>query len=230
MLSFAQRSYLLFDFDGTVIDSREGIFESLRYVFDTMGMPVPAEDLLTQFIGPPLGPTFARLIGFTQPQVDEAIRLYQEHYSSQGLMKCTPYPGIPELLRALRAMGRHTALATQKPDFFARKIIRQLGMDDCFDRVLGASGDDHTEQKAEIIRSVLEGFAVSDPTQALMIGDTWYDCAGASAVGLDCLGVLYGFGDADRMRAHGAAAFVRSPAELAQALGVCGTEAQPARR
>lgn len=220
MLSFAQRNYLLFDLDGTVIDSREGIFRSLRHVFDTLRLPMPADDILTQFIGPPLAPSFARLVGLAPPQVEEAIRIYQEYYSTRGLMECTPYPGIPQLLRSLRARGRRTALATQKPDPFAREIIRRLSMDDCFDLILGASGDDHTEQKAQIIQSVLQGLAVPDPGQALMIGDTWYDCAGACEAGIDCLGVLYGFGDTDSMRAHGAAAFVRSPAELAQALGV----------
>lgn len=219
MIPFDQRNYVLFDLDGTVIDSKEGIFNSLRYAFDRIGMETPGEEVLTEFIGPSIGATFMRLFGFSQEQADESVRIYREYYSVTGLLECTAYAGIAELLDALRAQGKHTALATKKPEMFAREILEHLDLARRFDVIRGALPEDSSEYKGYVVEAALRELGVTDKGQAVLIGDTWYDCVGASQAGIDCIGVEYGFGDLDRMREYGAVGFAADMNELARMLG-----------
>lgn len=220
MIPFDQRSYILFDLDGTVIDSQEGIFNSLHYAFSKLGMDTPGEDILSQFIGPSIGATFIRLFGFSKEQADEGVRIYREYYRAKGLLECSAYPGIAELLDALHAQGKHTALATKKPGMFAIEILKALDLYHRFDTIQGASPEDSSEHKGYVVETALRELGVEDKSKAVLIGDTWYDCVGAAQAGIDCIGVLYGFGDPKKMEEHGAAAFAATMEDLAHLLGV----------
>lgn len=192
---FFNKQAVLFDLDGTVIDSQAGIRNSLIYAFGHLGMPIPPEEVLHQFFGPSLAFTFRRLFRFSEAECDRAVSLYREYYNAGGLFECTPYPGIPELLQALHANGRRVILATKKPEQMAVRILEGLGLSPFFHEICGSSPEDKTEHKGHILTAALERAGISDRSTAVMVGDMSYDCIAAREAGIDCIGVLYGYGD-----------------------------------
>lgn len=204
----------LFDLDGTLTDSGPGILSSLRSAFRAMGRPVPPETVLRKFIGPPLTDSFMQYCGLTAPETAEAIRLYRLAYEQGGGMyRAEVYPGIPELLEALRAAGMLLAVATSKPGRMAQPVLEYFGLSGRFDVIFAADGSERSQTKDTLILPALEKLACS-PAQAVMIGDTRFDAEGARLAGTAFAGVLYGFGSEAEMRAEGAARFAASPADL----------------
>jgi phosphoglycolate phosphatase len=204
---------LLFDLDGTLTDPRAGIVASIRYALEKLDRPIPPDDVLASFIGPPLRGSFAGLLGTADPaQVEEAIRLYRERYVPVGLLENQVYDGIPELLEAAGRRAR-LLVATSKPAIYAEQIIRHFELDRYFARVYGAELGGHLENKADLLAHLLaaEGIPAGG---ALMIGDRAADVVAARANGLRSIGVLWGYGSERELRDAGADAICATPAEL----------------
>lgn len=217
MTSFSDKKAILFDLDGTIIDSAEGIFNALYYMFNRVGVKVDDNNELYKFMGPSIGSMLKTGYGFNDKDADDAVDIYREYYSTQGLLECKPYEGILELLKTLKYQGKKVALATKKPEVYAKKIIDNLGFNKYFDAVCGASLDDSHNSKEHIINTAVDLCGVTKE-QAVMIGDTKYDAIGAKNADVDCIGVLYGVGDEDSLLNNGAKKTVTDVNELSKYL------------
>ncbi|MBR4425147.1 MAG: HAD family hydrolase [Oscillospiraceae bacterium] len=192
-------THIFFDLDGTLTDSAPGILNSVRYALERLGAPVPEREALFAFIGPPLPDSFRDRCGFGPEQAREATRLYREYFEPRGLYENSVYPGIPALLERLRASGLWLGVATSKPERFARRILDHFGLTAAFDCIAGADLDGQRSRKADVLRYAMAQSGVGDPEKALMVGDREHDALGAREAGLDCLGVLYGYGSREEL-------------------------------
>lgn len=215
-MNWKEKTCVLFDLDGTLTDPADGITRSVQHALAAFGLTAPREELL-DFIGPPLADSFIRRFGFTEVQAAEAIRLYREYFSVQGIYENQVYPGIPELLKKLRAAGKRLFLATSKPEIFARKILVHFGLEDAFEFAGGSTLDSSRVRKGDVIRYVLEEAGI-DAADAVMVGDREHDVLGAAEVGIPCVGVLYGYGSRQELQEASAAAVVVNPLQLERLL------------
>ncbi len=211
---------LLFDLDGTLTDPGEGIIKSVQYALEKMGCPEPDRDKLRAFIGPPLLEQFMAYRGFTQEEAAQAVAYYRERFAPIGIFENKIYPGIPELLADLQEQGFRLAVASSKPEKFVVQILEHFGLSSYFEETVGATMDQRRTAKADVIEEALGRLRLAGRKQALMIGDREHDVFGARAMGLDCVGVSYGYGSTTELEATGAAAIAASPEELGVLLPV----------
>ena len=210
--------YILFDLDGTLTDSKEGIFNCIRHALDTLGMPVPPEQTLLKFIGPPLQDSFMEYCGFDREQAAEAVRIFRSRYSTLGKFENTAAPGMAELCARLKERGYVLALASSKPEEMCVPICEKFGFAPSLDVIAGSppTGD---WEKADVIREAMRRLRLTDadkPT-VLMVGDRKYDVLGAQECGLACVGVeFFGYAAPGELAEAGAAAVVRTAEELEQ--------------
>lgn len=197
------KQVLLFDLDGTVTDPKEGITRSVQYSLQAFGIDIEDRDRLACFIGPPLRDSYKRHFGFDDDQAERAIAAYREYYAQTGMLENRLYAGMAELLARQKALGRRAALATSKPEVYARQILEHFSVLRHFDEVVGSELDGRRSDKAEVIREALLRLGNPAPGTCLMIGDTVFDIAGAASAGIDGVGVLYGYGDRRDMEAAG---------------------------
>lgn len=207
-------SYVLFDLDGTVTDPEEGITKSVQYALQHFSIEVQERRELYKFIGPPLKDSFMEFYGFTEQQAGEALLKYRERFEVTGWRENVVYDGMEKLLRHLRRRGKRIMLATSKPEVFAEQILVYFGLRDYFDFVGGASLDGRRNNKADVIRYVLDANGISSREKAVMVGDRKFDILGAKEFGLETVGVLYGYGDREELTTAGADHLVGSVAEL----------------
>lgn len=206
---------ILFDLDGTLTDSGEGIINCASLALRTLGLPVPDRQTMRVFVGPPLRETFLRF-GVREADVEEAIRIYRSRYQPIGLFENRPYEGIREVLEALGAAGHRLYVATSKPEEMSRTILEHFDLARYFHRICGAALDGSRDTKSKVIAYLLEHCPASD--QTVMVGDTKYDVLGAAAHGIGTIGVAWGYGEVADMEAAGAEAIARSPAQLLEML------------
>ena len=210
---------ILFDLDGTLTESGEGIINSVRYALDKMGRPEPEPEKLRVFIGPPLIGQFMSYAGFTREEAETAVKYYRERYASIGLFENRPYPGIPEMLRTLRENGYLTAVASSKPEHFVRLILDHFHMTDLFDEIVGATMDEKRTEKKDVVAESLRRLGMTDVRDCvLMVGDKEHDVFGAREEGLSCIAVAYGYGTMEELTAAKPLRIVRTVAELQEAL------------
>lgn len=202
---------ILFDLDGTLTDSGEGIINCAAPALEHFGIPIPQRDALRVFVGPPLHDTF-RQFGVPEDQVDEAIRIYRSRYVPIGKFENTPYPGIRELLEKLRAQGHRLFVATSKPEDMSVEILEHFDLARFFDRICGASLDRSRSSKDAVIAYLLQQHGAGD--QMVMVGDTVFDILGAAAHGIPAVGVAWGYGSVEEMKKAGAAAIATTMDEL----------------
>ena len=194
---------ILFDLDGTLTDSGEGIMNCARLALEHFGISVPDRDSLRVFIGPPLQETFLKF-GVPEEQVDEAIRIYRSRYIPIGKFENTPYPGIRELLEKLRAQGHRLYVATSKPENMSVEILEHFDLAKYFDHICGASLDRSRSSKDAVIAYLLEQYGKDE--EMIMVGDTVFDILGAAAHAIPAVGVTWGYGSPEEMIKAGAAA------------------------
>ena len=173
---------ILFDFDGTLFDTGEGILRSVQYALEGFGIHETDTARLRKFVGPPLLDSFSELYAMTPEQAQAAVARYRERYLPVGIYECTLYPGIPELLERLRAHGFRVAVATGKPTPMACSILQRFDLERLFDCVIGCEYDGSRSTKAEVVAAVLAE-THTPPEAALMVGDRKYDVTGAAACG-----------------------------------------------
>ncbi|MBS0194183.1 MAG: HAD hydrolase-like protein [Proteobacteria bacterium] len=205
---------LLFDLDGTLIDSALGIGRCVVYAMEKLGEPIPDADALRRWIGPPLRTSFGPLLG-DAARTERAVALYRERFDEIGWSEHTIYPGIEDALRRLHANGHRLAVVTAKNQPHAERIVAHLPFGDLFETITGASYDGRIGEKPELIGVALDGLRLA-PSQCWMIGDRHMDIDGARHHGMRSVGVLWGFGGAEELRE--ATQLCRWPQELATAL------------
>ena len=206
--------YCFFDLDGTLIDSSPGILRSFNYALDKMGLSQFQRTDTASFIGPPLFDVFQKERGLSPTDAKRAVDLYREAYRAGGILECTLYDGIIDLLVSLRACGIICVLATCKPHEFAKRILSHHGIDGYFDFVSGPEMNGTRNEKSEVIAYAIEQLGITDLREVIMIGDRDNDILGAHACGLPCIGVLWGFGSEEELRQAGADLLCLSPASL----------------
>lgn len=202
---------ILFDLDGTLTDSGEGIINCAIYALEHFGLPIPSREALRVFVGPPLDETFPKF-GVPAHRVDEAIRVFRERYIPIGKFENAPYPGIRELLERLLRQGHRLYVATSKPEVTAMEIMEHFDLSRYFTRICGASMDLSRSTKSAVIAYLLEQCGGADT--AIMVGDTAYDVLGAKAHGIPTIGVAWGYGLVADMEKAGAVAIARNMEEL----------------
>lgn len=209
------RSVLL-DLDGTLIDSRPGIAASAFATLRALGHE-PSETLdIARFIGPPLGDMLRALLqAHGDDRVDEAVLAYRQHYGESGLFGSEPYPGIGDALHAMRQAGLRIYLATSKREVFARRILEHLELAAYFDAIHGSVPGGELDHKPELLAHIVSVQTI-DVAHSLMVGDRRHDIAGAHAVEMRGLGVLWGYGSRDELETAGADGLVTSSADLAR--------------
>lgn len=212
-----KQNTIFFDLDGTLTESGPGIMNGVRYALSRYGIEEPVDANLRRFIGPPLVYSFTTFYGFSREEAIHAMGIYREYYSERGMYENSVYAGIPELLATLRAAGKRLCVATGKPEKYAIPIIEHYGLAPFFD-VIGGGDDLETRgDKASVIRYVLET-AKADPRDVVMVGDRHHDVDGATANGIPCVGVLYGYGDRAELEKAGAVQIAETVAALQNVL------------
>lgn len=206
---------ILFDLDGTLTDSGEGIINCATLALRTLGLHVPDREQMRLFVGPPLRESFQKF-GVRPEDTERAVEVYRSRYVPIGMFENTPYPGIPALLGALREAGHQLFVATSKPETMAVAILERFGLARYFHRICGATMDDSRDSKDKVIGYLLSLAEHTD--DVVMIGDTSFDVLGAAVHKIPTIGVSWGYGDADEMLKAGAKAIVDSPAQLLELL------------
>lgn len=193
------KKYLLFDLDGTITDSAEGIVHSVAYALERMGIQEEDKSRLTRFVGPPLRDSFMEYYGFTEEQAEQAVWLYREYYEEKGIFENKVYEGIEHLLDACCRAGRQIILATAKPQNYAEQILDYFKLRQYFADVQGSSMDKSKVTKTDVIRCALADNRIEHLDEAVMIGDRKHDVEGARTCGLKCAGVLFGYGGREEL-------------------------------
>lgn len=205
-------SVILFDFDGTVYDTVEGITRSVRHAINKRGLDAELAELRC-FAGPPLLDMFREKFGFGQAEAEQAVRDFRERYVPVGVYESRPFPEIYGLIEALRAGGLRLGIATSKPQRLAEQLLESAGLRAGFDAVSGSGDTGNNNAKWQVIVRCLERLGAS-AEEAVLVGDTKYDVEGAHRVGLPCIGVRWGYAAPGELEAAGADTIVNNCAEL----------------
>ena len=204
---------VLFDLDGTLTDSGEGIINCATLALRHFGLPIPPYEDMRTFVGPPLHDSFVRF-GVPADQTDEAIRVYRSRYIPTGMFENTPYPGIRELLEQLRSEGYTLYVATSKPEEMSVTILNRFDLAKYFHRICGASIDSSRSTKDAVIAYLLESSGAK--ADMVMVGDTKYDILGAKAHDIPAIGVGWGYGKVEEMVEAGAVGIAGTMEELVE--------------
>ncbi len=192
---------ILFDLDGTLTDSGEGIMHCAELTLAHYGLPVPTRKEMRSIVGPPLKDSFLRL-GIEKSELDNAVEFYRKNYVAVGQFENFPYPGIREVLAKLKEDGHKLYVATSKPEAMARNILQYFELDGYFEIICGAVSDAQRSAKEEVIAHLLT--LLENRENLVMVGDTIYDVKGAAFHGIPCVAVTWGYGVVEDMRAAGA--------------------------
>ena len=205
----------LFDLDGTLTESGTGIVNSVAYALEHFKIPVSDEKKeLYRFVGPSLKDAFSGYYGFDEKQTMEAIRVYREYYTRQGMFENRVYDGVEELLSSLKANGKRLMVATSKPEIYARQILDYFHLSSYFAFIGGSLMSETRTDKTEVIRYVFESTGITDVSRAVMVGDRSHDMIGAKNAGIKKVGVLYGYGTRAELEEAEADLLIETPMDL----------------
>ena len=207
------RKCVIFDLDGTLTRSEEGIWNCVKYAAEKLGFPEPDAPTLRKFIGPPLGYSFREYMGMDEAMADKAVETYRERYNVVGLFENRVFPGIRRLMRTLKQEGWYIGIATGKPQAASERIVAYFGLDKFVQKICGPTGGHHPD-KTELIRSALpEGWdAATD--DVWMVGDRKFDVEGAIGAGVKSIGVGYGYGSEEELRQAGCTQYCETVADV----------------
>ena len=206
---------ILFDLDGTLTESGEGIINCAILALEHFGLPIPTREEMRVFVGPPLHESFINH-GVPADQAEEAIRIYRSRYIPIGKFENVPYPGIREMLESLKADGHKLFVATSKPEKMSVEILEHFDLARYFDQICGATMDTSRSTKEAVIEYLLHHNGRAD--NMIMVGDTKFDVLGAKMHGIPTIGVSWGYGEVSDMEAAGAVKIVNTAQELLEAL------------
>lgn len=202
---------VLFDLDGTLTDSGEGIINCALFALEHFGIPAPSRETMRVFVGPPLWESFEKF-GVPHDKADEAVKIFRSRYVPIGKFENTPYPGIHDLLAKLKFNGCKLYVATSKPEITAVEVLEHFDLAQYFDEICGADLDRSRTSKSQVIAYLLEKAQPGE--QMIMVGDTAYDVIGAAEHGIPTIGVAWGYGNVSDMQQAGALAIANTMQEL----------------
>lgn len=205
---------VLFDLDGTLSASAEGIRKCIELTMQKLKKPCPDLSDYSQYIGPPLNRTFSLLCGLTDEEVALALPIYRGFYDIHGTKANCLFDGIEEVLKALFDSPMKVAVCTSKNERLARDVVTLLGITEYLDAVCGSRDDGTRKEKPDLIPYALKTLGGIAPDRAVMVGDTYFDTIGAVKCGVDFIGVLYGYGTRRTMEECGAEVFAEAPADI----------------
>jgi phosphoglycolate phosphatase len=188
---------IIFDLDGTLFDTSRGIYNSVRYVEDKLGLEYLSQEKLKLFIGPPPFESYKKLYGMNDSLAKAAVKYHREYAAMKGIFEANVYENIVELLNILKIKSYKIAIATLKRQDLTEKILKHFKLGQYFNTIVGIDNMESLT-KADIINIALKKMNVLDKATAIMIGDSEYDAIGAEQAGIDFIGVTYGFGFDDK--------------------------------
>lgn len=201
---------VLFDLDGTLCESGEGILNSAKYAIREMGFPFPPPEVMRKFIGPPMGQSMRNFCGMSQEQAEKAVALYRQRYNRIGWRENRLYPGIEALLKDLKASGAKLSTASSKPKPILEHIVQAYDIRTYFDALVAAGPDGFHSSKPEMIAQAIRECGGAEKREVVMIGDTHFDARGAVEAGVDFLAAAYGYGTKEELAEAGAVHFADS--------------------
>ena len=209
---------ILFDLDGTIVDSAPGITATLAYTFREMGLPVPPPAELLAYVGPPILDSFRERAGMSMGEAAEALAIYRPRYLETGALDSSLFPGVSDVVRAVHAAGIPLSLATSKPETPATLMLSHFGLLDQFDIITGASDDEVRSSKADVVAEAIARLATfgADLSNAVLVGDREHDIEGATINGIPTIFVDWGYGSATEQA--GALDVARTPSDLRRML------------
>ena len=211
---------IMFDLDGTLTESGEGITKSVQYALEKIGRPEPDLEKLKVFVGPPLLDQFMKYADTDEETARQAVAFYRERYGVTGIYENSVYPGIPELLEELRRKGYLLAVASSKPENYVNQVLDYFHLSGYFDVIVGSEMNGNRTRKAQVIEETLERLKLSGHrNQVLMVGDKEHDVLGAREAGVSCVAVSYGYGTMEELEAAEPLKIVSSAEELLRFFG-----------
>lgn len=196
--------YIFFDLDGTLLNTFKGVSNAVKHTMEFYGKPVPDENEMRKYLGPPLRDSFSRFAGFADEEIDAAIVKFREYYFDKGIYEYEFFEELKPTFAKLRKMGCKLAVATSKLEKGAFTILEHAGLLDEFDFVGGSTQDESRSSKEQVVAYVLAHFGITDKSEVLLIGDRENDIVGAHRNGIKCCGFLSGFGSREEMEEYGA--------------------------
>lgn len=191
---------ILFDLDGTLTESGEGITKSVQYALEKLGKPEEDLEALKVFVGPPLMEQFMKYADLDEETARRAVEIYRERYSTIGIFENRPYPGVAHMLEELKKKGYLLAVASSKPEYFVKRILAHFDLEKYFDEAVGSEMSGSRTNKTEVIEETLRRLHLENHReQVLMVGDKEHDVLGARKAGLECLAVSYGYGTMEEL-------------------------------
>lgn len=196
--------YILFDLDGTLLDTKPGVLGSVKKAFKELSLPIPSDERLNGFMGPPLDVGFSQICGLDAEATQKATLVFRRYYEGGEMFNAKPYDGIPELLADLKAAGCRLFVATSKYELFAEILVKHFGLDRYFEAIAGAPKNISVPWlKKDSINKALEGISDANRDNTIIVGDRKFDAAGAKSAGISSVGVLFGYGKLDELEASG---------------------------
>ena len=193
---------ILFDLDGTLTESGEGITKCVQYALEKLGKPESDLKKLEVFIGPPLMEQFMKYAGLDEETARRAVEYYRERYSTTGIFENRPYPGVEEMLQELKRKKYLLAVASSKPEYFVKQILDYFHLTEYFNEIVGSELNGSRTNKTEVIEETLRRLGLDKHReQVIMVGDKEHDVLGARAAGLECVAVSYGYGTEEELTA-----------------------------
>ncbi len=214
VIKMKEYNYYLFDFDGTLCDTTEGIFNSIIYSLQCFGIEETDIEKLRYFVGPPLFESYKTVYGVSDDDAIWLIAKYRERYKEKAAEESAIYTGIPEMLRALKENDKKIAVASSKPKTFVDEISKHHDIYKYYDFVSAEDFKNNHSSKKVLINACLDFFGNPPKDEVLMVGDRFYDIDGAKATGVDSAGAIYGFGTEEELTKAGATYILNAPEDL----------------
>lgn len=208
---------IIWDLDGTLLDTSEGIISASKYIIEKYGFKIPSDDVFKSFIGPPLQHSFIRVFNVDEEKAMEMTNEFRLRYMERDLLRATPYDGILSLVREIFQSGAKQGIATYKRQDLAERLLGSFGFTDYMDMIYGSDFEGKLT-KRDIIGQVIKASGVEERDKIVMIGDAEGDQRGAAQAGVDFIGVTYGFGFKSGKH-DGTVKLANSTAEIKDMLG-----------
>lgn len=205
---------IIFDLDGTLLDSGPGIINAVKYALKKYGIDEKNTSILRSFVGPPLHQQFSECYAFSEKQSLEAVDYFREYYTTKGILENTVYPEIKELLAYLADNDYCLLIASSKPENLVKEILTQHDLLRYFKYAGGSLLDGSRENKDDVLQYVLDTVSIKDFHRCLMIGDRKFDILGSRKFAIKSVGVTYGYGSLAELQSVQADFFIDKPLEL----------------
>ncbi len=219
---------ILFDLDGTLTDSVQGITNCFRYTIEQLNFPVPSEDELLSFVGPPLHRTFAAILQTSNGAlIEKAVAIYRERFDKVGWQENSVYVNVPEMLNAIKTDGYNLFVATSKDENAAQKILKHFDLDSYFIEIAGSDPQGRLADKALLISELLQRHNLI-ANETIMIGDRMHDILAAKQNGILAFGITYGYGSVAELREAKADSIYETEMEVVAAIRKIGAHTESA--